>query len=120
MGATKQQSDLAVVVTKVVKALMALHQEKQADLAEVLGLGIGAVHDRMTGKTRWSLDDLAAMAEHWQVRAMDFLRDPQALLEQPMRRRPRRQNPPWEGTRLIDLDIESARRLGPLPEEPEE
>lgn len=118
MGTTTE-CNLTAVVTKVVRALMAVHEEKQADLADVLGLGLGAVNDRMTGKTRWSLDDLAVMAEHWQVRAMDFLRDPQSLLEQPMRRRPRRQNPPWVGTRLIDLDIATARELGELPEEDE-
>lgn len=68
------------VVSRVVRTLMTARAEDQGDLAHVLGVTQAAVSNKLTGKTRWSIDDLDRMAEHYGIRAGDFLRGPADLL----------------------------------------
>lgn len=46
-------------------AEMIRHGELQEDLAKVLELSIGSISRRLTGRTRWSIDEANKICEHY-------------------------------------------------------
>lgn len=58
-----ESSELSAWVSGEVRACMARKAIRQDDLAERLGLSQQALSSRLTGRTRWTLDDLAAVAD---------------------------------------------------------
>lgn len=46
----------------------------QYDLAELLGVSRSAVSDRLSGRTRWSLDDVVTLADAWDIPVQDLAR----------------------------------------------
>lgn len=67
-------------VTTSVRVEMALRRETQADLARVLGVTQTSVSSRLRGRTRWSVDDLDKMAEHFGVEVSALVNPPAAYL----------------------------------------
>ncbi len=68
-------------VTQVLRTLLLAHGEDQSDVAKALRVTQAAVSNKMAGKTRWSLDDVEALAEHFGMEDPGlFLNDPRALL----------------------------------------
>lgn len=67
-------------VTRVVRTLLMAHGENQGDIASVLGVTQAAVSNKMAGKTNWSLPDIEAMAEHFDVPASVMLEDSRNLI----------------------------------------
>lgn len=69
-----RQSLLDAVVTGNVRDLMDDHHTTQVDLAAVLGISQPAVSNKLAGRSRWTLDDLEALADHYGIRSSDLLR----------------------------------------------
>lgn len=67
-------------VTQMVRVQMALRRERQADLAGVLGIGQPSVSNKLSGRTRWSVDDLDRLARHWNMGVADLILGPVAYL----------------------------------------
>jgi transcriptional regulator with XRE-family HTH domain len=67
-------------VTTSVRVEMALRREHQSDLARALGLTQTSVSARLNGRTRWSVDDLDKLAEHFGVTVADLVNPPRAYL----------------------------------------
>lgn len=57
----------AQLIAEAVRALLGQRDERQYQLAEVLGMTVGAVSHRMSGRTPWTSDDLEALADHFGV-----------------------------------------------------
>lgn len=55
-------------VTRKVRVMMALRAEGQGALAEALACSRQAVSLKLLGRSRWSMDDLDALAAHFGVR----------------------------------------------------
>lgn len=67
-------------VTQVLRTLLLAYGERQEDVAAALGVTQAAVSNKMAGKTRWSIEDLAILAEHFGVDGPGrFLDDPRSL-----------------------------------------
>lgn len=57
---------------------LTLNRQSRKDLALALGVTPGAISHRLSGLTRWSLDDLEKLAAHFGVSPADLLNPPLA------------------------------------------
>lgn len=64
-----------------VRALVAMHQHKQAELAVVLGVSQKAVSQKLNGNITWQLRDLEAVSKHYGVRTDALIAGPRAWLK---------------------------------------
>ena len=72
-------SDRQNAITKIVRALMRVHGDRQKDVAAHLSLSAGQVSQRMNGSARWQIDELDSLAARWNVEVTAFLKDPDDL-----------------------------------------
>lgn len=77
---------MAIRVSRVVRLLMALADESQSDVAKVIGVPQSAVSARLRGQTKWTVDDLEVLAEHYGKPITVFFIDPDDLLSPRERR----------------------------------
>lgn len=70
-AASPGRADLQRIVTRNVKILQAFQDLSRAQIAEAIGLTVDGIGHKFTGRAKWSLDDLVALAEiggpHWPV-----------------------------------------------------
>lgn len=57
-----------------IEAQMKLKGENVSQIAELLGLNIKSVYDRISGKVPWTCKDISILAEHFEVTS-DYLLD---------------------------------------------
>ncbi|MEU0938986.1 helix-turn-helix domain-containing protein [Embleya sp. NPDC005971] len=67
---------LAETLRSTVAVLMHACRETQKDLALALGKDQTDVSRRQLGKRAWTLDDVDALAAHWEMPALDLLAGP--------------------------------------------
>lgn len=67
-------------VTLTVQLQLALRRETRQDIAQVLGITPSAVTARFKGRTRWSVDDLDRLSEHFGVSVARIVEPPVAAL----------------------------------------
>lgn len=79
-GMAHTGSDLQVNVSSIVRGLLGLRHMRQSDLAPVLGITPSGVNEKLQGRRKWTLDDLDAMAEHFDISPATFFDEPEALL----------------------------------------
>lgn len=58
-----------------IKSLMALKEEKQDDLARILGQTRSTVNRKVTGKKNFLITDLTIIADHYAVKLQDLFSD---------------------------------------------
>lgn len=58
-----------------IKSLMALKEEKQDDLAKILGQTRSTVNRKVTGKKNFLITDLTIIADHYDVKLQDLFSD---------------------------------------------
>lgn len=63
-------------VSTAVLVHLALRRETRRQLAGVLGVDPSAISNRLKGVTKWSLDDLDALARHWDISPAQLLAPP--------------------------------------------
>lgn len=73
-----EPGDVSRVVSSEVRAWMARRGLKQADLATALGVTRQAVSLRLSGKTAWTVDDLAVVAKVLDIPITALLSGPAA------------------------------------------
>lgn len=59
--------DAQQTVSTVVRACMAFHGDVQEDVAKVLGLPRSSVAARLRGRSRWTVGEVEALANYWQL-----------------------------------------------------
>lgn len=59
-------------MSAVVRACAGLAGESQADIARVLGITRPAVTARLSGRTRWTVAEVEALADHYGVEVAAF------------------------------------------------
>lgn len=74
------QLDTQTKVTQVVRVLLAVKGRKQRDLAEVLGVNHTSVTRRIV-RGAWTIADLEAMADYFEVPISTFFEDPDSLFD---------------------------------------
>lgn len=67
-------------VTIIVSTLLGHRRKKQVDLAKVLGFDSGTMSRALNGKRKWTLDDIVAMADFFEVSPALFFEDPANLI----------------------------------------
>jgi transcriptional regulator with XRE-family HTH domain len=73
---SSEPGELSVRVSAEVRAWMARKGIRQDDLAHQMGLSQQALSSRLTGRTRWTVDDLAVAAAALQVPISSLLSFP--------------------------------------------
>lgn len=68
-------------VTLAIGLRMHARRELQRDVGEVLGLSSSAVSKRLNGETRWSVDDLDKLADHYGVSVAQLVSEPAGLAD---------------------------------------
>lgn len=63
-------------VVSSIRSLMAVTRETQKDVAEAAGIKMTAVNSKMNHRSRWTLDELDRLAQHWMMRTIDLLQGP--------------------------------------------
>lgn len=58
-----------------IRALMALRQEAQRDLATLLGITTQSVGFKLNGHTQFKVDEIEKIAEHYKVKVGYFFED---------------------------------------------
>ena len=66
-------------ITQIVTVLMADRRMTRRGLAEQIGMHEVTVGQTLNGKRRWSIEDLEAMAEVFDVPVSRFFEDPEVL-----------------------------------------
>lgn len=66
-------------ISTIVRVLLAARGMTQSDLADQLGLHKTQVGQSLHGKRRWTIEDLEAMAEVFDVPVSRFFEDPEVL-----------------------------------------
>lgn len=64
------------LVTISIRAVMSVTRETQKQVAVAAGIGMTAVNAKMNQRTRWTLTELDAIAEHWMMRTIDLMQGP--------------------------------------------
>jgi transcriptional regulator with XRE-family HTH domain len=64
----------------IVGMLAAANGATVVQLAELIGVSRAAIYARLAGETRFTLSDLATLAEHFEVDPGIFFQDPRQLL----------------------------------------
>jgi len=77
----KPPNEIQDGVTRMVRALLGANGRLQSDLAEVLGVHKTGVSTRMN-KGGWTIEDLDAMAQFFEVPVATFFEDPRDLIKQ--------------------------------------
>lgn len=103
-----QEPDLQTNVSRIVRALMGSRGMKQGDLAGILHVSRSGVTEKLSGRRKWSVDDLDAMGRFFDVSPATFFEEPEALF----RSRCFSLVPPIAGQ--IELDFEGAEGPPPL------
>ncbi len=67
-------------VRRVVKMLMSVSGDSAEDLAPVLSVSRSAMFQRLNGTSRFTVAELASLADHFDVDPGMFFSDPQTLL----------------------------------------
>jgi transcriptional regulator with XRE-family HTH domain len=70
----------AVTVPRIVRTLMAARAVSLSELAEHLGIGRSSLSERLTGKRRFTLAEVADMADYFEVSPAVFFEDPANLI----------------------------------------
>lgn len=55
------------LVARKIRAAMALNDEHQTDIMNLISVKRQALNRRMTGETRWHRWELATLAKHWEI-----------------------------------------------------
>lgn len=76
----RDRSPLQDRVTRVVRTLMVAHAESQSDVAAALHIEQGPLSRKMSGQSRWSLEDLELLAVHFSIAPASFFEDPRDLV----------------------------------------
>lgn len=63
-------------VSDVVRIAIAARQIRQADVAEALGIAESTFSLKLSGRSRWTLDELDALANFLGVQVADIVVDP--------------------------------------------
>jgi len=69
-------------VRRVVQVLMTLYQAKPADVAEALGISRTSFYDRLSGKSHFTIIEIAKLAEFFSISPGIFFSDPRKLVSQ--------------------------------------
>lgn len=78
---TRAASGTQTSITRVVQALMALQGESREELAVAINLSMGSLGHRMTGRVDWTIEDVVALARHFNVNTDVLLHaEPRELL----------------------------------------
>lgn len=72
-----------------IAALMGVHGERQEDLAQGLGLTQGSVSLKLSGRSRITLDDVDAIAEHYGITPGQLLTGVEAAVTNSLKARPK-------------------------------
>lgn len=108
------QSARRTSISRIIKTLLALNDERQATLAEVLEVDPSQITRKMKSG-RWSIDDLDAMAAHWKRPITVFFANPDDLLGgSDLDGRASRWNTTLPGQRTFD-DLVLERATAPEP-----
>jgi antitoxin component HigA of HigAB toxin-antitoxin module len=75
---TDEEVDKAV--PRILKALMALHGTDPAAVADHLGIAKSSLSERMTGKRRFTVVEIAKLAQFFKVSPATFFEDPASLV----------------------------------------
>lgn len=67
-------------VSQVVRTLLTAHGQTQEDLADVLELTQSAISNKINGKVRWSVEDVWALAVHFDRDPGEFFEDAKELI----------------------------------------
>lgn len=68
-------------IRMTIKLIMAMREETQGSLARSIGLSTTTVNAKQIGRSSWTLNDLDALAKHWEVSVIDLLKGaPHALV----------------------------------------
>lgn len=67
-------------VSRIIKMLLARDEMRQQDLAEGLGYNAATITRALKGERDWTLNDLVALAEFFEVAVSLFFEDPQHIL----------------------------------------
>lgn len=65
---------------RVVRTLLAHQGKSRAELAQVLQVHVSAVNKALSGRRSWSADDIAIMAEFFNVTPLVFFDPPESLI----------------------------------------
>lgn len=63
------------IVTRNIEAMLLLTGKKQKDLAKAMRVNQGTVSRKLTGVTKWDLNDLDLAARYFGVTVADIVRD---------------------------------------------
>lgn len=66
--------------SRVIETLMAARGRSRADLMSHLGLSKGRLSERLSGSTRWTVPELASLADYFQVSPAVFFQPVDRLL----------------------------------------
>lgn len=81
MTRTRVQSQL----TTNVQIMLLVRKERQADLASALGTTQANVSRKLANKVSWTMDDVEALSNHFNLEAADLFREPAELMSYPSR-----------------------------------
>ena len=73
-------SDTQSNITESVLALSAVERQSQTQIAGVLGLSQAAVAHRLRGATKWNVDDVGRLCDHFGVTYAQLTAGPRAWL----------------------------------------
>lgn len=65
---------------RIAKTLLAHKQRLQMDLGDRLGMDSGTISKALNGKRKWTMAEIEAMAEFFDVSVALFFEDPETLL----------------------------------------
>lgn len=71
---------------ETVRLLMARRRETHDVIAEVIGVQRPGVTNRLSGRSRWTLDEVHLLARHWGCEPGDLLMGPLVALERTEKR----------------------------------
>jgi transcriptional regulator with XRE-family HTH domain len=75
-----QQTPIDQRVARVARIMLAVRDQHQGDLADVLGLNSGALSRKMHGHRKWTLTELELMAQHFDVSVGVFFEEADDLV----------------------------------------
>lgn len=67
-------------VGRIAKTLLTNQDRQRSELADLLGLDSGGLSRALAGKRKWTIDDIAKMADLFEVSVSLFFEDPESIV----------------------------------------